>query len=110
MGARPKFAYVRSTGYLRFVASQPCFVCGLEGQTQAAHSNQAKHGKGRSVKASDVYTFPLCFQHHAMHDMCWEMTKAERDALEDQYVSRMQAIAADAGWIEGQRAKVRSSR
>jgi hypothetical protein len=45
-----------------------------------------------------------------MHDMCWEMTKAERDALEDQYVSRMQAIAADAGWIEGQRAKVRSSR
>jgi len=33
------------------------------------------------------------------------MTKDERDVLEDSYILRMQAIAADAGWVDGQRAK-----
>jgi hypothetical protein len=39
--------------------------------------------------------------HHAMHDTCFEMSKAERDALEESYVERMQKIAADDGWIDG---------
>jgi hypothetical protein len=30
----------------------------------AAHSNQAKHGKGRSIKASDVFVASLCHHCH----------------------------------------------
>jgi hypothetical protein len=105
VGARPKTVYVRSEAYRRFCASLPCLVCGIEGQTQAAHPNSAKYGKGRSIKAGDQYVFPLCIRHHAEHDMCYEMTKAERDAIEDEHVARMQAIAADAGWADGRRSK-----
>jgi hypothetical protein len=101
MGARPKYVYVRSEPYRRFVASQACFACGIEGQSQACHSNQAKHGKGRSIKASDVFTWPLCVRHHREHDQCLEMTKAERDAIEDEYIQRMQTLAA--GWVGGKR-------
>lgn len=106
MNARPKFDYLRSEAYRRFVAAQPCLVCKLEGHTQAAHPNSAKYGKGRSIKASDAFVFPLCFAHHAMHDMCYEMTKAERDDLEDSYVARMQALAFSAGWLDGRKMKV----
>jgi hypothetical protein len=35
--------------------------------------------------------------------MCYEMTKAERDAIEDEYVQRMQALAAEAGWVGGKK-------
>jgi hypothetical protein len=101
LGARPKFVYVRSESYRRFVASQACFACGIEGQSQACHSNQAKHGKGRSIKASDMFTWPLCVRHHREHDQCLEMTKAERDAIEDEYIQRMQTLAA--GWVGGKK-------
>jgi hypothetical protein len=103
LGARPKFSYVRSEPYRRYVASQACFACGIEGQSQACHSNQAKHGKGGSIKASDVFTWPLCVRHHREHDQCLEMTKAERDSIEDEYIQRMQTLAAEAGWVGGKK-------
>ena len=104
MGARPKFTYVRSEPYRRFVASFPCFACGIEGHSQAAHSNQSRHGKGGSVKASDEFTFPLCIPHgdhqgcHTLHDLCIDMTKAERREKEDRYIERMRAFAERDGW------------
>jgi hypothetical protein len=100
----PKFQYWRSHAYLRWVASLPCIACGIEGFSQAAHSNQAKHGKGRSIKASDEFTFPLCAPHfwmmgcHYMHDNCIDMPKAARDAIEDGYIARTWAEAAQFGW------------
>jgi hypothetical protein len=94
----PKTIYFRSEDYRRYVASFPCFACGIEGMTQAAHSNQSKHGKGKSVKASDKYIFPLCFDHHAQHDLCWEMTRAERNEIEDAYIEKMLAFAHRDGW------------
>jgi hypothetical protein len=103
MGARPKFDYLRSQAYLRYVATQACFACGIEGQSNACHSNQAKHGKGRSIKASDAFTWPLCIRHHREHDQCLEMTKAERDALEDAYIERMLELALFDGWLDGRR-------
>lgn len=42
------------------VASLPCVNCGLEGSSQAAHSNDWKHGKGRGMKSTDSAIFPLC--------------------------------------------------
>jgi hypothetical protein len=105
LGARPKYVYVRSEPYRRYVASQACFACGIEGFSQAAHPNQAKYGKGRGIKASDAFCFPLCGPHgassgcHFQLDLSIDMTKAERDSIEDEYIQRMQAIAA--GWVGG---------
>jgi hypothetical protein len=99
----PKARIVRSEGYRRFVASKPCFGCGIAGFSQCAHAN---FGKGLSMKTSDLDTFPLCGPHglhmgcHAMHDMCIDMTREERRALEREYVERMQQIARAAGRTE----------
>jgi hypothetical protein len=109
MGARPKFTYVRSDPYRRFVASQACFACGIEGFSQAAHPNQAKYGKGRGIKASDAFCFPLCAPRHRLlgcHsqlDLSIDMTHDERDAIEDEYIQRMQTLAAEAGWVGGKK-------
>ena len=78
MTAIPKFNYFRSKKHLKNVASLPCQHCGLEGYTQAAHSNQAKHGKGRSLRASDEFTAALCLKHHYELDQGRDMTKEER--------------------------------
>jgi hypothetical protein len=90
---------VRSESYRRFVASMPCFGCGINGYSQCAHAN----GGGMGTKASDLETFPLCCARpghmgcHAQFDLCIDMTKAERRELTQVYVERMQAIARAAG-------------
>jgi hypothetical protein len=100
----PKSPVLRAPHYLRYVASHACSSCRIEGYSQAAHSNQAIHGKGGARKASDVYTFPLCASRpghqgcHYLHDNCIDMTKHERDALEDTYIARMMAMATADGW------------
>lgn len=81
MTACPKFAYVRSRKLLQAVASLPCQHCGRHGCTQAAHSNQAAHGKGRSIKASDIYTAALCETCHAALDQGSHMTREQRVTL-----------------------------
>ena len=65
---RPKTEYWRSRAHLVAVASLPCMNCGREGETQASHSNQSCHGKGRGIKASDEFTAALCQACHAMVD------------------------------------------
>lgn len=65
----PKFDYVRSPALLKACRELACQHCGKEdGTVVAAHSNQGKHGKGRSVKASDVYVAALCFNCHTVLD------------------------------------------
>lgn len=90
----------RSESYRRFVASFPCFGCGIEGWSQCAHAN---HGKGLGLKVSDLETFPLCSVRpghmgcHQMHDLCLDMTRDQRRELEAKYVERMQRIAREHG-------------
>ena len=74
---RPKFQYVRSKALLKAVASLPCQLCGHP-WTQAAHSNQLIHGKGRGQKASDIYTAALCLHHHHEIDQGNKLSKQER--------------------------------
>jgi hypothetical protein len=74
----PKFKYFRSKKHLKNVASLACQHCGLEGSIQAAHSNQLKHGKGRSLRASDEYTAALCIRCHFILDQGSKLTKEER--------------------------------
>jgi len=99
----PKSRPVRSEPYRRWVSTLACMGCGIEGHTQVAHSNQAKHGKGMSQKASDLATFPLCAAHwgrpgcHFEHDNAIGMTKETRDELEDKYIAQTQALGREAG-------------
>ena len=47
----------------------------------AAHSNQAQHGKGKSIKASDQYVASLCYRCHSHLDQGAQLSRAERDAM-----------------------------
>lgn len=77
----PKFQYIRSKPLLKAVASLECQHCGKYGLTQAAHSNQAAHGKGRGIKSSDVFTAALCATCHYELDQGKRLEKYERDAM-----------------------------
>jgi hypothetical protein len=79
-----KFAYIRSPKLLKACRAIPCQHCGRQdGTVVAAHSNQAKHGKGRGIKASDVFVASLCFVCHAELDQGVGMLLAERRAMWD---------------------------
>lgn len=58
----------RDSKRLEQVRSLPCCVCGMGPRSQAAHSNFSEHGKGRSIKADDKYTIPLCDADHKRFD------------------------------------------
>jgi len=81
MTAFPKTTYVRSKKLLQAVASIECQHCGRHGCTQAAHSNQSAHGKGRSIKSSDVFTAALCETCHAALDSGSHLTREQRVTL-----------------------------
>ena len=69
----------RNKKLLDAARGQPCMHCGIEdGTTVAAHSNQAKHGKGMSIKAHDCFVAFLCFRCHAQLDQGSKMLKAEK--------------------------------
>lgn len=62
----PKQILIRSKGFLKFVASLPCMICG--GFSQAHHLlRTGEHSAGR--KSGDDKAVPLCPPHHrALHD------------------------------------------
>lgn len=51
---------IRSDAYRRAVAGLRCIHCGVLGYSQCAHANT---GKGASIKACDLDSFPLCTVH-----------------------------------------------
>ena len=53
---------IRCKEHLRFVASQPCLICGRS-PSQAHHVRYAQ-SRGLSLKVSDEFTVPLCAIHH----------------------------------------------
>ena len=53
---------IRSKEHLRFVAQQPCLICGRT-PTHAHHVRYAQP-RGLSLKVSDEFTVPLCAIHH----------------------------------------------
>jgi len=57
----------------------PCQHCGTQdGTVVAAHSNQMRDGKGRSLKANDYRIASLCFKCHSELDQGAHMSRAER--------------------------------
>ncbi len=54
---------VRSKEHLRFVAQQPCLICGRK-PSQAHHVRYAQE-RGLALKVSDEFAVPLCATHHS---------------------------------------------
>lgn len=79
-----KFDYIRSPALLKACRGIACTNCGRDdGTVCAAHSNQAKHGKGRSIKASDIYVASLCNVCHMALDQGSRMSREDRERMWD---------------------------
>ena len=98
---RAKFPYYRSEKHLRNVAALDCQSCGRGGPSQAAHSNSSRHGKGRSIKASDIYTAALCPRCHTEVDS-GKLTREQREAIWHAAWRNTRSILVGNGlWPEG---------
>lgn len=73
---------MRDAKRLKAIRLLPCVRCG-QSPSQAAHSNSSKHGKGRGIKSSDLYTIPLCHSCHSQFDQFKLGTRQESEALFD---------------------------
>ena len=58
---------MRSPKRLAEIRKLPCVRCGNP-NSQAAHSNSSRDGKGRGIKASDAFVISLCATCHAAFD------------------------------------------
>ena len=85
---------VRDEAYRRLVASLPCAHCKRPGPSQCAHADE---GKGFSIKASDLETYPLCADApgrrgcHSLIGASGMFTRDQRRALESAYVAQTRA-------------------
>ena len=69
----------RNKKLLELVRQSPCQTCGnQDGTVVAAHSNQLRDGKGRSIKAHDYRIAALCYSCHMELDQGKSLDKAER--------------------------------
>ena len=84
----------RNRKLLDAVRQAPCMVCGvMDGTVVAAHSNQLRDGKGRSIKASDYRIAAMCFRCHSRCDQGKDLSKEERLAMWED------AHRATVGWM-----------
>jgi hypothetical protein len=60
--AIPEQRRLRDKAHLRFVAKQPCLICGR--QPSDAHHLRFAQPRGLGLKVSDEFTVPLCRAHH----------------------------------------------
>lgn len=81
ISAIAKFEYIRSRPLLNAIKALPCQHCGAAGPSDPAHSNQAAHGKGKGIKASDVYAAALCRHDHHEIDQGSRLSQDERVIL-----------------------------
>lgn len=69
----------RNQKLLEAVRDSPCQMCGaMDGTVVAAHSNQLRDGKGRSIKAHDYRIAALCYTCHTGIDQGKDLSKEER--------------------------------
>ena len=79
---------MRDAKRLAAIRKLPCVRCGNP-NSQAAHSNSSRDGKGRGIKASDAFVIPLCFKCHAAFDRFELGNRAESEAMFDQWLERV---------------------
>ena len=79
---------MRDAKRLAAIRKLPCVRCGNP-NSQAAHSNSSRDGKGRGIKASDAFVIPLCATCHAAFDRFELGNRAESEAMFDQWLARV---------------------
>ena len=84
---------MRDSKRLAEIRKLPCVRCGNP-NSQAAHSNSAKHGKGRGIKADDSKTIPLCFKCHAAFDRFELGNRAESEAMFEKWLVKINRMLA----------------
>jgi len=86
---------IRCKEHLRYVASQPCVICGRS-PSHAHHVRYAQR-RGLGIKVSDVFTVPLCATHHQqLHN-----TTKEREWWQARKIDPL--VIASTLWRESQR-------
>jgi hypothetical protein len=91
----------RNPKLTRIVAQLPCQHCGIQNETVvAAHSNQLRDGKGRSIKADDFRVAALCYKCHAELDQGSKMTKQERVEMWEEAHRKTIGKLFEEGWLE----------
>ncbi len=69
----------RNKKLLEIVRQSPCQHCKTEdGTIVAAHSNQLRDGKGRSIKAHDYRIAALCYKCHMELDQGKSLSREDR--------------------------------
>ena len=72
----------RNKKLLEIIRQSPCQHCDVEnGTIVAAHSNQLRDGKGRSIKAHDYRIAALCYKCHMALDQGAKLSKEERTEM-----------------------------
>ena len=86
---------IRCKEHLRYVASQPCAICGRT----PSHAHHVRHAqpRGLGLKVSDEFTVPLCAIHH--RDL--HTTTKEREWWQDRKIDPL--IIACALWRESRK-------
>ena len=84
---------MRDAKRLAAVRLLPCVKCGNP-HSQAAHSNSAKHGKGRGIKASDAFVISLCAICHAAFDRVELGNRAESEAMFEKWLVKINRMLA----------------
>ena len=79
---------MRDSKRLAEIRKLPCIRCGNP-HSQAAHSNSAKHGKGRSIKSSDQFTVSLCHSCHFQFDTFQLGSREQSEAMFDQWLVKV---------------------
>jgi hypothetical protein len=79
---------IRCKEHLRFVASQPCVICGRS--PSHAHHVRYAQSRGLSLKVSDEFTVPLCATHH--HHI--HTTGKEREWWQERNIDPLKAASA----------------
>ena len=82
---------MRDAKRLAAIRKLPCVRCGNP-NSQAAHSNSAKHGKGRGIKSSDLFVIPLCFKCHAAFDRFELGNRAESEAMFEKWLVKTELM------------------
>jgi hypothetical protein len=78
---------IRDKEHLKFVAKQPCLVCGR--QPADAHHLRFAQPRALGMKVSDEFTIPLCRTHHrSLHQMGNELTWWEKARIDPLPIAR----------------------
>ena len=85
---------IRCIEHLRYVASQPCVICGRS-PSHAHHVRYAQR-RGLGIKVSDEFTVPLCATHHGQLNN----TKKEREWWQARKIDPL--MIASTMWRESQ--------